>query len=41
MQSTHPIKTGQLQGHPHSRQGGGHGGHGQTGIHQQGTSTPR
>ena len=34
-QGPHRTQTGQLQGGSHSRQGGGHGHHGPTGLHQQ------
>ena len=36
MQSTHTAQTGHIQGATHNLQGGGHGHHGSTGLHQQG-----
>ena len=36
-QSPHRTQTGPVQGGSHSRQGGGHGHHGQTGLHKQST----
>ena len=38
-QSPYRTETGQLQGGSHSRQGGGHGHHGPTGLHQQSPSS--
>ena len=35
MQSPYPTKTGQFQGGTHSGQGGDHGHHGPTRLHQQ------
>ena len=35
MQSHYRTQTGQLQGGSHSGQGGGHGHHGPTGLHQK------
>ena len=39
MQSPYPTQTRQPQGGPHSRQGGGHGSYGSTGLQQQGPGT--
>ena len=40
VQGPHPTQTRQQQGNTHSRQGGGHGGHGPTGLQQQGPFPP-